>query len=78
MGLDHRLHHVVIDFHEAEATGAARLAVVDQSHRVHVAVLAEQLRDLVVGRREGQVALCLSTLPSENDHYPMRRVTTYS
>lgn len=55
-GLDHRLQGVIVDFDEAEATGTARLAVIDQRHRVNGAMLAEQLGNLVLSRAEGQVA----------------------
>ena len=53
---DHALESIVIDFHEAEATGTAGLTVVDQRHAVDGAILAKQFGDFILGRAEGQVA----------------------
>ncbi len=38
-GPDHRLHRVVVHFHEAEAAGAAGLAIIEQCQRAHSAVV---------------------------------------
>src|SRR6185295_3667118 len=54
--LDRGLRLARTHFDEAEATGLARFAVVDQLYGIDLAVALEQHLDILLGRGEGQVA----------------------
>lgn len=54
-GADHVRNVLDLDLHEAEAARAARIAIGDHAGALHIAVVREEARQLIVANAPGQV-----------------------